>query len=92
MAIEVIGGLVSNNNNAKNNANVVNIIFDTNQRVNGKIPPNTEGVMILKNVPDIHNFVVTDALNYKDSNNNNDATLTVTSVIGPIKYKVVVSY
>jgi hypothetical protein len=44
--------------------------------------------MTLKGIPDHQNFATGNALYYRDGNNNNNAILTVTSVIGPTKYAI----
>jgi hypothetical protein len=88
MAITVKGGMVSLDGNEKVKAAVDQIDFPTANRVNGQVPGGAVGVLALTNVPDHQNFVKDNQLKYSDSNNNNNATLTVNSVVGPTKYNV----
>ena len=67
---------------------VVTINFPTANRVKSRVPINSTGVMTSKNPPDFKNFMKGNALNYEDSNNNNNASLIVTSVVGPTKYNI----
>lgn len=89
MAIEIKGGAVSLQNDKKVKAISDSINFPNANRVDGKVPVNSAGVMTLKSPPDNKNFVKGDALNYIDGNNNNNASLAVTSVVGPSKYNIV---
>jgi hypothetical protein len=88
MAITVTGGVVSSANKPSIKATVDTINFPTSNRVGGQVPVNAAGVMTLKAPPDYQNFAVNNVLKYADGNNNNNAQLTVTGVVGPSKYKV----
>jgi hypothetical protein len=88
MAIKIEGGAVSLQNDVKVKAIVDTINFPDANRVNNRVPVNSVGVMTLKSPPDNKNFKNGDTLNYRDSNNNNDASLAVKSVVGPSKYNI----
>ncbi|WP_281990576.1 hypothetical protein [Aquimarina aggregata] len=88
MSIKIVGGIVSLTTNPKVKAIVNTIDFPNVNRVHGQVPIGAQGVMVIKNVPDHQNFVPGNILNYRDSNNNNNAQLTVNSVVGPTKYNV----
>ncbi|MEM8927648.1 MAG: hypothetical protein AAGC45_05560 [Bacteroidota bacterium] len=88
MPITVKGGVVSLSTDCQVKATVDNIDFPNSEREDGKVPMNAEGTMLLTNVPDKQNFAKGNVLDYRDSNRNNDSKLTVTSVVGSIKYKV----
>ena len=88
MPITVNGGMVSLSTNPAVKANVEVINFPNANRVNGQVPIGAQGVMTLKNVPDIQNFATGNNLYYRDGNNNNNATLRVDSVVGPTKYNI----
>jgi len=87
MSITVNGGVVTVSNAATVKATVDNIVFVGN-RVNGQVPLQATGVMVIKNVPDGRNFNSLEVLFYRDGNNNNNASLRVDAVVGPTKYNV----
>lgn len=88
MSITIEGGIVSLSTDKTVKATVETILFPNDDRVNGQVPVGAQGTMTLKDVPDHKNFTTGNLLYYRDGNNNNNANLTVDSVIGPIKYKV----
>jgi hypothetical protein len=88
MSITVEGGVVTLSTDSKVKATVNNIIFPNDNRINGQVPIGAQGTMTLKDVPDHQNFATGNILYYRDGNNNNNVNLTVTSVVGPTKYKV----
>ena len=88
MSITVIGGTVSLNNNPRVKAIVETINFPTANRIGGQVPAGANGTMTLVSPPDYQNFNRAEVLDYVDGNNNNNSRLTVTSTLGPSKYKV----
>ena len=88
MSITIEGGVVSLSTDPSVKAAVKTILFPNVNRVNGQVPIGAQGTMTLKDVPDHENFVIGNVLHYRDENNNNNANLTVNSVVGPTKYKV----
>ncbi len=88
MSITVEGGMVSLSTDQSVTATVKTILFPNDNRVNGQVPIGAQGTMTLKDVPDHKNFATKDVLYYRDGNNNNNANLTVNSVVGPTKYSV----
>ncbi len=68
---------------------VETIVFNIDQRdPQGQIPLGTGGDMILTRLGQTDRYARYAELNYSDSNNNNDAVLTIVSVVGPLKYNI----
>lgn len=51
--------------------------------------PGIAGTVTLVAPPHVQNFAVNNTIDYSDGNNNNNKAFTVTSVVGPSKYRVV---
>lgn len=85
----VEGGVVELRGNQVTRTDVVSITFPNLQPGVAVVPAGAAGTMILRTPPpQIGHFNRGDQLDYADSNNNNNRTLTVTSNIGPSKYAI----
>ena len=85
----VKGGMVTLSTNPNATATVVQIEFATVAAGAVVVPDGSIGTMILKDPPkNVGRFDAKNVLQYSDGNNNNHATLTVVSNIGPSKYTV----
>lgn len=86
----VIGGAVRRQGQAQNlSAGVDHIDFPNVGPGVVVVPAGAQGTMWLTAPPPvIGHYDVNDVLDYGDGNNNNNATLVVTGVVGPSKYQV----
>ena len=59
---------------------------------NSTVQTNDQGILILSKPPrgGVGHYNTGDTLAYRASNNNNNATLSITENVGPCKYKVTV--